>query len=168
MRCYFCWMSVLLTLTDNGEDGPHHAAEHKHLREECLVLFSSKRLYTIAFLCRAPLPVPVHRGLPCSLLYRDFLMNSAYCVYNNSSCVIDIATHRGGRMIFLCLNFILWRWNGLKSDHLSSNMLYVGQRVNNKADPSVQSSFIGFSLWSKGHISANLASEVCLKSTSST
>lgn len=39
-----------------NEDGPHYAAEYKHLHEECLVLFYSMRLYTATFLCRSPLP----------------------------------------------------------------------------------------------------------------
>jgi len=35
--------------------------EHKHLHEECLLLFSSKRLYTTAFLC-PPSPLPLVHG----------------------------------------------------------------------------------------------------------
>lgn len=40
-----------------NEDGPRRAAEYKHLRVECLVLFSPERLYTAAFFCRRPHPV---------------------------------------------------------------------------------------------------------------
>lgn len=48
---------IVKTPTRLSEDGPHQAAEHKHLREECLVLFCSKRLCTVAFLRQPPLPI---------------------------------------------------------------------------------------------------------------
>lgn len=47
-----------MTLADGSEDGPHGAAEYKHLHEECLVLFSAERLYTAAFFCQRPHPCP--------------------------------------------------------------------------------------------------------------
>lgn len=70
----FCRMSALLTVYTNrwSEDGPHHAAEYKHLHEECLVFVSAPGGCVLQHSSASfPFPVLVHRGRPRSLLYSD-------------------------------------------------------------------------------------------------